>query len=84
MIRNSCGPLGPDLSSAQGVIAEERSLATPDIRSVLPYGATNPVTGSFRRKNDIRSGQMAKIGAMHRPSNDYGDGDCEASSYITA
>ena len=74
MIRNSCGPLGPDLPSAQGVIAEERSLAT-----VL----LTPVTGSVR-KNDIRSRQMAKIGAMHRPSNDYGDGDCEASSYITA
>ena len=45
------------------------------------------LTGSVR-KNDIvdRLIGMAKIGATHKPSDDYSDDDCEASlaiSYIT-
>ena len=42
------------------------------------------LTGSVQ-KNDIvdRLIGMAKIGAMHKPSNDHSDDDCEASLAIS-
>ena len=79
---------GKELSDSE-VESLKASLASKKVQDLRKIAVEVSVrlTGSGK-KNDIvdRLIGMAKIGATHKPSDDYSDDDCEASlaiSYIT-
>ena len=73
-------------SDVESLKASLASKKVQDLRKIAVEVSVQ-LTGSVQKKDIVdRLISMAKIGATHKPSNDYSDDDCEASlaiSYIT-